>query len=167
MKIALPKKEVVGSQNVEGLPFSEAIRLGNLVFVSGMVGTDSNGRIVAGGIGPETRQTFLNIQRVLIDAGCSLADIVKVSAVLSDPSDFDAYNVVYREIFRHAPPARVTVAGQLTINAKLEADVIAGVGAGATAAPETNSRSASGIKDAKAAKAKSQKVRSAMAPQRR
>jgi reactive intermediate/imine deaminase len=130
MRDVLPRKEVIGGQNVEGLPFSEAIKLGNLVFVSGMAGTDDTGRIVAGGIGPETRQTFLNIQRVLKEAGCSLDDIVKVSVVLSDPGDFDGYNRVYKEIFQHAPPARVTTAGRLTIDAKLEADVIAGVGAG-------------------------------------
>jgi len=125
-----PRKEVIGGANTEGLPFSEAICLGNLVFVSGNVGFDQSGKIVPGGVGPETRQTFANIETVLKQAGCTLADVVKVSVVLADPNDFDGYNAVYRTLFIHEPPARVTIAGTLTIDAKLEVDVIAGVGAG-------------------------------------
>ena len=131
MPIARPRKEVIGGANTEGLPFSEAIRLGNLVFVSGTVGFDGAGRIVPGGVGPQTRQTFANVEKVLKQAGCTLADIVKVSVVLADPDDFDGYNAVYKTIFRDAPPARVTIAGRLTIDARLEVDVNAGVGAGA------------------------------------
>jgi 2-iminobutanoate/2-iminopropanoate deaminase len=130
MPTAGPRKEVIGGANTEGLPFSEAIRLGNLVFVSGTVGFDDSGRIVPGGVGPQTRQTFANVEKVLKQAGCGLADIVKVSVVLADPDDFEGYNAVYRTIFRKAPPARVTIAGHLTIDARLEVDVIAGVGAG-------------------------------------
>jgi 2-iminobutanoate/2-iminopropanoate deaminase len=130
MPTAGPRKIVIGGANTEGLPFSEAIRLGNLVFVSGNVGFDDSGKIVSGGIGPETRQTFANIERVLKQAGCTLDDIVKVSVVLADPADFDGYNAVYRTLFTHEPPARVTTAGTLTIDARLEVDVIAGVGAG-------------------------------------
>jgi reactive intermediate/imine deaminase len=130
MAVAKPRKEVIGGANTEGLPFSEAIRLGNLVFVSGNVGFDKSGKIVPGGVGPETRQTFANIAAVLKQAGCTLDDIVKVSVVLADPADFDGYNAVYRTLFIHEPPARVTIAGTLTIDARLEVDVIAGVGAG-------------------------------------
>lgn len=130
MAVAKPRKKVIGGVNTEGLPFSEAIRLGNLVFVSGNVGFDQSGKIVAGGVGPETRQTFANIAAVLKQAGCTLDDIVKVSVVLADPADFDGYNAVYRTLFTHEPPARVTTAGTLTIDARLEVDVIAGVGAG-------------------------------------
>src|ERR1039457_4618428 len=117
MPIVTPKKEVIGGANTEGLPFSEAVKLGNLVFVSGTVGFDQSGKIVAGGVGAETRQIFANVEKVLKEAGCTLADIVKVSVVLADPDDFDGYNAVYRTIFRDAPPARVTVAGRLTIDA--------------------------------------------------
>lgn len=130
MPTAGPRKIVIGGANTEGLPFSEAIRLGNLVFVSGNIGFDYSGKIVPGGIGPETRQTFANIEKVLMQAGCTLDDIVKVSVVLADPADFDGYNAVYRTLFIHEPPARVTTAGTLTIDARLEVDVIAGVGAG-------------------------------------
>ena len=54
MATVTPKKTVIGEANAEGLPFSEAIKLGNLVFVSGTVGFDESGKLVAGGVGPET-----------------------------------------------------------------------------------------------------------------
>jgi 2-iminobutanoate/2-iminopropanoate deaminase len=146
MATATPKKTVIGGANAEGLPFSEAIKLGNLVFVSGTVGFDESGKIVAGGVGPETRQVFANVEKVLRQAGCTLADIVKVSVVLADPDDFDGYNAVYRTIFRDAPPARVTIAGRLTIEARLEVDVIAGVGAGRAAPKPAKRKSATARK---------------------
>jgi 2-iminobutanoate/2-iminopropanoate deaminase len=154
MPRVMPKKEVIGGANTEGLPFSEAIRLGNLVFVSGTVGFDDAGKIVAGGVGPETRQTFANVAKVLKAAGCTLDDIVKVSVVLADPDDFDGYNAVYKTIFRKAPPARVTIAGRLTIDARLEVDVIAGVGAGGKEADGARRRSASAKAGGKAKLAK-------------
>ena len=140
MPAATPRKKVIGGANTEGLPFSEAIRLGNLVFVSGTVGFDDSGKIVKGGVGPETRQTFANVEKVLKEAGCTLEDIVKMSVVLADPEDFEGYNAVYKTIFRNEPPARVTIAGRLTIEARLEVDVIAGVGAGRKAANATRGR---------------------------
>ena len=150
MPAATPRKEVIGGANAEGLPFSEAIRLGNLVFVSGTVGFDEAGKIVAGGVGPETRQTFANVGKVLKEAGCTLDDIVKVSVVLADPEDFDGYNAVYKTVFRTAPPARVTIAGRLTIDARLEVDVIAGVGAGRRAAKPAGRKAAAAKKPGRA-----------------
>jgi len=158
MATATPKKTVIGAANAEGLPFSQAIKLGNLVFVSGTVGFDESGKIVEGGVGPETRQVFANVEKVLQQAGCTLADIVKVSVVLADPDDFDGYNAVYRTIFRDAPPARVTIAGRLTIEARLEVDVIAGVGAG-RAAPKSPKRKS-------ATAGKSRRARPARKPRR-
>ena len=124
------KKQIIAGDNAEGLPISLAVKFGDLVFVSGTVAFDDHDRIVAGGIGPETRQTFRNVEKVLADAGCTLADILKISVTLSDAKDFDAFNAVYKTLFPKNPPARVTVAAQLTIEAKIEVDVVAGVGAG-------------------------------------
>jgi reactive intermediate/imine deaminase len=123
-------KEIIGAANAEGLPISLAVRFGDLVFVSGTVGFDDGDRLVPGGVGAETRQIFRNIEKVLAAAGCTLADIVKVNVVLAAAADFPAFNAVYREIFPARPPARVTMAAVLTIDARLEIDVIAGVGAG-------------------------------------
>ena len=120
-------RSVINLGNPEGLPFSDAVRFGDLVFVSGMVGFDDGGKIVAGGIVPETVQTFRNIERILEQAGCALADIVKVSVILTDARDFAAFNGAYRKIFPKDPPARVSMVAQLTIEACVEVDVIAGV----------------------------------------
>jgi len=124
------KKQIIAGDNSEGLPISLAVKFGDLVFVSGTVAFDEHDRIVPGGIGPETRQTFRNVENVLKDAGCTLDDVLKVSVTLSDPKDFDASNAVYKTLFPNNPPARVTVAAQLTIEAKIEVDVVAGIGAG-------------------------------------
>jgi 2-iminobutanoate/2-iminopropanoate deaminase len=131
MSMSAKRKQVIGGANAEGLPISLAVKFGDLVFVSGTVAFDDQDRIVTGGIGPETRQTFRNIEKVLATAGCSLADILKVNVVLSDAGDFDAFNAVYKTIFPKNPPARVTMAAQLTIDARIEVDVVAGMGAGA------------------------------------
>lgn len=120
-------RSVINLGNPEGLPFSDAVRFGDLVFVSGMVGFDEGGKIIAGGIVPETVQTFRNIERILEQAGCALADIVKVSVILTDARDFAAFNDAYRKIFPRDPPARVSMVAQLTIEACIEVDVIAGV----------------------------------------
>lgn len=121
------KRETITLEGGEGLPLSDAVRFGDLVFVSGMVAFDDKGGIVQGGIGPETRQTFRNIEQVLIKAGSSLADVLKVNIILTDAADFDAFNAAYRELFPKAPPARISMVAGLTIDARLEVDVIAGV----------------------------------------
>lgn len=121
------KRETITLDNVEGLPLSDAVRFGDLIFVSGMVAFDETGAIVEGGIAAETRQTFRNIERVLAKAGSSLADVLKVNIILTDASDFDAFNAAYRALFPQSPPARVSMVADLTIDARLEVDVIAGV----------------------------------------
>lgn len=121
------KRETITLDNVEGLPLSDAVRFGDLVFVSGMVAFDEKGQIVKGGIAAETRQTFKNIEQVLIKAGSSLADVLKVNIILTDAADFDAFNAAYRELFPKSPPARISMVAGLTIAAKLEVDVIAGM----------------------------------------
>ena len=64
-------------------PFSEAVRAGNLVFLSGMLGTDSAGRLAPGGIGPETRQTLENIKAALARNGLTMTEEVKCSVMLA------------------------------------------------------------------------------------
>src|SRR5918996_5614738 len=65
-------------------PFSEAVRTDDFVFLSGQVGTDSTGRLVPGGIGPETRQALTNIADVLESHGSSLDEVVKCTVMLAD-----------------------------------------------------------------------------------
>jgi reactive intermediate/imine deaminase len=121
------KRTTINARNPEGLPLSDAVRFGDLLFVSGMVGMDDDGRVVAGGIAAETRQTFRNIAAVLAAAGATLKDVLKVNVILTRAEDFAAFNAAYREIFPTDPPARVSMVAGLTIDARVEIDVVAGV----------------------------------------
>jgi 2-iminobutanoate/2-iminopropanoate deaminase len=121
------KRKTINVENLEGLPLSDAVRFGDLLFVSGMVGMDDEGRVVEGGVAAETRQTFRNIASVLAVAGATLGDVLKVNVVLTRAEDFAAFNAAYREIFPSDPPARVSMVAGLTIDASVEIDVVAGL----------------------------------------
>ena len=89
--------------------FSQAVRAGNLVFVSGQVGDDLESFEVAGDtIEDQTRQCLKNVEEILAEAGLTLDHVVRVSTYLSRPEDFDGYDKVYSEIFSKPYPARVT-----------------------------------------------------------
>jgi len=118
-------KKVIGGTSAQGLPFSKAVRAGDFVYVSGQVAFDAEGNLVQGGIEAETRQVFRNIEAVLKEAGCTLADVVKVNVWLDEPRDFGRFNKTYAEFFPTNPPARSTVRSELMIDGKIEADVIA------------------------------------------
>jgi reactive intermediate/imine deaminase len=107
------------------LPFSRAVRAGDLVFVSGQMATDSGGSIIDGGIEAQTRQVFANIEAVLAEAGCTLADIVKCTCWIDDARDFARFNATYAEFFPTDPPARSTTVCQLVLAGKLEVEAIA------------------------------------------
>lgn len=83
------------------------------------------GKVVPGGIGPETRAVPENIKSCLKIAGASMADIVKTTVWLRDRSDFPAFNVVHAEYFPHQPPARSTVESRLMICIAVEIEAIA------------------------------------------
>jgi reactive intermediate/imine deaminase len=107
------------------LPFSRAVRAGDLVFVSGQMATDSGGSIIDGGIEAQTRQVFANIEAVLAEAGCTLADVVKCTCWIDDARDFARFNATYAEFFPTDPPARSTTVCQLVLAGKLEVEAIA------------------------------------------
>ena len=107
------------------LPFCQATRAGDFLFVSGQVAMDKNGEIIAGGIVPQTQQTLKNIIAILMKADCSLGDVVKVSVWLDDTRDFQAFNRVYTEYFGANPPARSCVRSEIMVDAKIEIDVTA------------------------------------------
>ncbi len=121
------KRTTINVQNLEGLPLSDAVRFGDLLFISGMVGMDDAGSVINGGIAAETHQTFRNIAQVLAAAGATLNDVLKVTVILTRAEDFAAFNAAYREIFPTDPPARVSMVAGLTIDASVEIDVVAGV----------------------------------------
>jgi 2-iminobutanoate/2-iminopropanoate deaminase len=91
-------------------PYSQAIRAGGFIFVAGEKGLDvKTGKIVPGGIAPETRQTLENIKNILEEAGSSMDKVVQSFVFMTDLNDFQKMNEVYAEYFTATPPGRTTV----------------------------------------------------------
>lgn len=109
-------------------PFSEAVRVDDMLFLSGVLGTDSTGRLVRGGIGPETRQALENIKAALARNGLTMGHVVKCTAMLADIADWPAMNAVYATYFPGPKPARSAFGGvQLVFNARMELECMAAV----------------------------------------
>ncbi|MGD2248491.1 MAG: RidA family protein [Candidatus Methanofastidiosia archaeon] len=107
-------------------PYSQAVKAGNILFVSGQVGiTPETGAKVSGGIKKETKQTLKNIKAIIKKAGFSLNHIVKVSVYLKDINDFSAMNEVYSQFFSEHKPARACVEANLVKDFLVEIDAIA------------------------------------------
>ncbi len=113
-------------------PYSQAIRSGPLLFVSGSLGMDpQSGELVPGGIQAQTRQALTNIAKILEAAGASLQAVVKTTVFLADMDEFSAMNAVYGEFFTQDPPARSTVeVAALPKGAAVEIEAIAWLGHG-------------------------------------
>jgi 2-iminobutanoate/2-iminopropanoate deaminase len=109
------------------LPYSDAVRAGDLLYLAGTVGTAPGTRsLVEGGIQAETRQALENIQRNLETHGSSMDRAVKCTVFLADIKDFDAMNDVYRQYFPNNKPARTTVGvAALPLGARVEIECIA------------------------------------------
>jgi reactive intermediate/imine deaminase len=110
-------------------PFSPAVRVGNIVFLAGQIGTDAaaNGALVSGGIQPETRATLENIKRVLVAIGLTMDDVVKCTVFMADMKEWDAMNEVYRTYFKpERLPARSAFGTSgLALNARVEIECLA------------------------------------------
>ena len=108
-----------------GGSYSHGVVANGFLFTCGMGPNDpSTGKIVAGGIAEQTRQTLKNLQAILAERGATLDQVVKVTAHLQDsPRDFAAYDEVYREFFKAPFPVRTTVGSQL-INILVEIDLV-------------------------------------------
>jgi 2-iminobutanoate/2-iminopropanoate deaminase len=108
-------------------PYSQAVRAGGLLFVSGQIPLDpATGAMVAGDIGAQTRRVLQNLEAILTAAGASFAQVVRTTVYLADMADFAAMNEVYATFFTQPAPARSTIqAAGLPKNARVEIDVIA------------------------------------------
>ena len=108
-------------------PYSQAIRAGEFVFVSGQIAIDpATGQFVGGTVAEQTERVFKNLAAVLTAAGTSLDKIVKTTVFLADMKDFAEMNDVYARFFSEAPPARATVAAAgLPRDAKVEIEAVA------------------------------------------
>src|SRR5574344_192545 len=92
-------------------PYSQAIEVGNMVFASGQIPLDpATGKFPEGGIKEQTRQSILNAQNILKEAGTDLSHVVKTTVFLADMNDFAGMNEVYAEFFKEPFPARSAVA---------------------------------------------------------
>ncbi|HYT77152.1 MAG TPA: RidA family protein [Vicinamibacterales bacterium] len=108
-------------------PYSQAIKAGNLLFVSGQVPIDpATGNLVDGDIAAQTRRVFQNIGEILRAAGASFDAVVRTTVYLADMNDFTKMNDVYATFFASPAPARATVqVARLPKDARVEIDVIA------------------------------------------
>jgi 2-iminobutanoate/2-iminopropanoate deaminase len=108
-------------------PFSEAVRAGDFLFLSGQIGdVPETGKLAEGGLEPETRQTLTNVKRVLEANGASLSDVVKCTVFLADIAEWPAFNTIYRRFFQKPFPARSALAASgLAMNARVELECIA------------------------------------------
>ena len=108
-------------------PYSQAIKAGGLVYLSGQVALDPNsGELVGADIRQQTERVFENIKGILEAAGVNLHHVLKTTVFLKDMNDFAAMNEVYARYFTAAPPARSTVqVSRLPKDALVEIEVIA------------------------------------------
>ena len=114
----------------DGLPFSEAVRVDNTLYLSGMVGvTPRTLELVSGGIEAESHQTMKNIRMMLQAHGASMDDVVKCTVMLADISEWRTFNQVYKTYFKDRYPARGALgANGLALGARVELECIAAMG---------------------------------------
>ena len=108
-------------------PYSQAIRVGSLLFVSGQIPLDpATGAMVEGDIAAQTRRVFANLKAILEAAGASFDNVVRTTVYLADMNDFATVNEIYGTYFSSPAPARATVqAARLPKDARVEIDLIA------------------------------------------
>src|SRR5215213_1765918 len=122
-------KEIISTENAPGAigPYSQAVKTGNMVFVSGQIPIDpQTGEFVSNDVAEQTEQVLKNLSAVLEAAGASLNNVVKTTVFLADMNDFTAMNEVYARYFSENKPARATVqAARLPRDARVEIECIA------------------------------------------
>lgn len=109
------ERKIIATKNAPAAigPYSQAVQMGNTVYLAGQIGIDpATGNIVAGGIEAETHQVMANIKAVLAEAGFDLSDVVQVQAYLADLEEYGSFNEIYATYFINAPPARAVIEAQ-------------------------------------------------------
>lgn len=109
-----------------GYPFSDAVRVDNIVFLSGVLGSGEDGNLVEGGIVSEAHQAFKNIEGTLAKFNLGFDDIFKCLVMIDDISQWGLFNSVYTQYFKKPYPARSAFgADGLALNASFEMECIA------------------------------------------
>ncbi|MFN8058021.1 MAG: RidA family protein [Vicinamibacterales bacterium] len=111
---AMQTKQIINRDNLN-LPFSSAVKAGGLIYVSGAMGTDAQGRILGADVKAQTKQTLDNLAATLKDAGSSMAQVASVTVYLKNVGDFAAMNDVYKTYWPKDPPTRTTVITNLVL----------------------------------------------------
>ena len=124
--VANPEFFDEGPMAGKGYPFSESVRVGDILFISGQVGVDENNELVEGGIVGETRQIMRNIGGALERRGLGFSDVVKCTVFLADVAEWGEFNTIYMSFFEPPYPARSALgANGLALGARLEVECIA------------------------------------------
>jgi 2-iminobutanoate/2-iminopropanoate deaminase len=112
------------------LPFSEAVRVGNMLYLSGQIGVvPGSMKLITGGMQAEARQAMQNIKTTLEAHGYSMSNVVKCSAMLADMAEWSAFNDVYKTFFTGRYPARSAFgANGLALGARVEVECVAVTG---------------------------------------
>lgn len=124
------QKEIVATDEAPKAigPYSQAIKFGNFVFVSGQIALDpQSGQIIEGGIEEQTHQAMKNIEAILFKANLTFGEVLQVQVYLKDLNDYSKFNEIYAQYFKGEFPARAVVeVGRLPRNALVEIMVTAG-----------------------------------------
>lgn len=110
---------------ISHLPFSPAVRVGNMIFVSGQASVDATGKIVSDTFECEFRRSVENLRKVLQSAGADLAQVVQTRNYVRDAEDLPLFNRLYTEYFSAPYPARTTITGCLSPALRFELECIA------------------------------------------
>jgi reactive intermediate/imine deaminase len=123
-KPSAPRVEYLSGERTRPRPFSDAVRVGHMLYLSGQIGTDSTFGLVPGGIRAESKQTLENVKRLLERHGSSLERVVKCTVMLADMSEWGAFNEVYVGYFRKDRlPARSALGvNGLALGARVEVE---------------------------------------------
>ena len=112
-------------------PYSQAVKLGNLLFTSGQIPLDAEGNLVEGGVREQTHQVFRNLQAVLAEAGATFSDVAKATVFIKDMNQFATINEIYASYFGDHKPARSTVeVARLPKDVFVEIELIAAIPVG-------------------------------------
>ena len=106
-------------------PYSQAIKVGNMIFTSGQIALTPNGEFLDSDIKTQTKQVCENLKAVLNAAGADISNVVKTTIFLADMNDFGAVNEVYGNYFSHKPARSTVAVKELPKGAKVEIECIA------------------------------------------
>jgi len=106
-------------------PYSQAVKVGNIIFTSGQIALTPAGEFLDGDVKTQTKQVCENLKAVLNEAGADIGNVVKTTIFLADINDFGAVNEVYGEYFSHKPARSTVAVKDLPKGAKVEIECIA------------------------------------------